>query len=281
MVRSGSGPGAAQWLSALPTCPETTMSAEVLQTCLRRRLRLPLLMQTARCPAGGCRRRLDELGDHLASCSHTGTLQRRAKPVERAWQRVFREAGGRVLPQARLCDLDLRPRIPTTDGRRVDLVARGLPLFGGLPLCGDAALVSALHADGSPWRYADLQDGVALQRTDEQHRQQYHELCSSNRAHFVMLGAELGGRLSAEASHMLRQLAAAKAREAPQLLRRSVEFAWHRRWLTLVSVAIQVATAESLLEPTSSHKTEVDGHTPCWTELPGRDCPACSRLPLR
>ena len=254
----------------------------MLQTCLRRRLRLPLGLQDSRCPAKNCSRRLDSFGDHLASCSRTGALQRCAKPVERAWQRVFREAGGRVVPQTRLSDLDLRPRIQSDDGRRIDLTARGLPISGGIPICRDAALVSALHADGSSWHRADTEDGVSLNRTEEEHRVTYHEVCASDRAHSVMLGAELGGRMSPAALRILRSLAAAKAREAPAVLQRRARLAWHRRWLSMVSVAVQVAVAESLLEPMSHHRTELDSITPLFSDLPGRDAVVpCSRLPLR
>jgi hypothetical protein len=213
---------------------------------------LPVLLQGTRCP--GCRRRLDELGDHLSSCMRTGTVQRRAKPVERAWQRVFREAGGRVLPQTLLRDLGLRPQVPAWDDRRIDLVARGLPLFGGLPICGDAAVVSAIHADGMPWSGAEANDGVALARTTAAHQETYAELCASGSLRFVMLGAELGGRLSPEVAPVLWGLAAAKARESPALLIVAAQHAWHRCWLSMVAVAIQVAAAEAILDPTSEHR---------------------------
>ena len=186
------------------------------------------------------------------------------------------------MTQARLCDLDLRPRIRSDDGRHVDLMARGLPICGGLPVCGDAALFSAVHADGSPWTRADTDDGSALDRTDAVHRRTYHEICASDRMRFIMLGAELGGRLSAEALKILLQLARNKAREVPALLQCHAALAWHRRWLTMISVAVKVAAAESLLSPTSKHHTEIDGATPRFSELPGRDSSgAYSRLPLR
>ena len=99
------------------------------------------------------------MGDHLASCMRTGGVQRRAKPLERAWQQVFREAGARVVPQAFVRDMDMG--VPAADNRRIDLVARGLPLFGGVLICGDAAMVSPVHANGEPWHGAVERDGVA------------------------------------------------------------------------------------------------------------------------
>ena len=123
---------------------------------------------------------------------------------------------------------------------------------------------------------------MALRRTTEEHRDRYHEICASDRRRFVMLGAELGGRLSTEALAILRRLAEAKSREVPTLLQRRAQRTWHRRWLGIVSVAVQVATAESLLDPASQHRSELDGATPAFSELLGRDSAAAfSRLPLR
>jgi len=190
--RSSSGPGAGHWLMAIPASRDTEMQPELFQVALRRRLRLPLPASARRCPGRRCQRHLDPLGDHLASCTRVGGVQRRAKPLERAWQRVFREAGGRVLPQCRLSELNLGLR--STDGRRVDLVARGLPLFDGVPVCGDATMVSPLHANGTPWAGAEDHDGVALSRTRRKHEDDYSELVGGSRARLLVLGCEVFGR---------------------------------------------------------------------------------------
>ena len=34
----------------------------------------------------------------------------------------------------------------------------------GVPLACDATMLSPLHADGTPWPYAAVRDGVALER---------------------------------------------------------------------------------------------------------------------
>ena len=118
---------AGHWLLALPTGKDTAMRPEVFLVSLRRRLRLRLLLGFRRCPGRSCRSSLDAYGDHLASCMRAGGVQGRAKTLERAWQRVFREAGGRVRPQVLLRDLDLG--LPLSDDRRVGLVAWRLPLW--------------------------------------------------------------------------------------------------------------------------------------------------------
>ena len=58
-------------------------------------------------------------------------------------------------------ELDLRAP-DVHDGRRLEVVAEGLPLFGGAQLALDTTLVSALHCDGSTRPHAADVDGVAL-----------------------------------------------------------------------------------------------------------------------
>ena len=135
------------------------------------------------------------------------------------------------------------------DDRRVDLLARGLPLFSGIPICGDASLVSPVHADGTAWSGADAIDGVALERTIRRHEDRYPELLDGHRARLVVLACEVGGRWSQTALDTLRQLSWCKSREASRLLQRSVALAWHQRWLSFLSVATQTALAETLIAP--------------------------------
>ena len=68
----------------------------------------------------------------------------------RVWgARIFREAGARVATNVLVRDLDLL--VPNVhDGRRLEIVAEGLPLFGGVQLVVDTTLVSPLRGDGSP-----------------------------------------------------------------------------------------------------------------------------------
>ena len=50
----------------------------------------------------------------------------------------------------------------------------------------------------------------------------------------------------------MQELAALKAQEAPQLLRRSAQYAWSNRWWSLVSTGVQRAIAEALLRDAGS-----------------------------
>ena len=75
----------------------------------------------------------------------------------------------------------------------------------------------------------------------------YPELLTSRRCRLVVVAIETGGRWSDEAAELLRQLALAKAREAPALLAHSAALAWERRWTRMLGTACAVAFAESLV----------------------------------
>ena len=97
MLRSQSGPSAGKWLSALPVCPETTLTTPRMQCALRRRLRWPLPLPDHHCKANSCKHQLDVYGDHLASCPRIGLLKRKGTPLECAWARVFSEKQAALL----------------------------------------------------------------------------------------------------------------------------------------------------------------------------------------
>ena len=98
-----------------------------------------------------CGRPLDAFGHHRAACSKSGVLGRRGFAVESAASRVCREAGARVATNLFVRDIDLG--VPNEgDNRRLEVVADGLPLFGGVQLAIDATLVSAVQGDGEPTR---------------------------------------------------------------------------------------------------------------------------------
>ena len=280
LLLSSSGKGASHWLLALPTAPETTMAPEAMQAALRRRIRLQLPITCSRCPGHHCNAPLDPWGDHCLACTRSGNLQRRAKPLERAWQRVFREAGSREVNKPLL--RDIIPGIPSQDNKKLDLVARGLPLYGGLPIIGDASLVSPIGSDGLPRLSADARAGAALRDTQRSHQRTYQELLSHGRAKFLVLGAEIGGRWPEDALSIVGQLSHAKAESAPHLLHASARHAWFHRWFCLLSVATMTTVAEPILHPASPHRTEMNGSAPDLHEVlvAVREPPAVSRMPL-
>ena len=75
-------------------------------------------------------------GDHRSACAQVGVLARRAGPLERAAARICKEAGARVASHVALRD------VPASDGRRIEVVANGLPLWQGAQVAVDATVVS-------------------------------------------------------------------------------------------------------------------------------------------
>ena len=71
-------------------------------------------------------------------------LRIRGYAVESAATRVCREAGARVTTNVMIRDMDLAAP-EAWEGRRIEIVADGLPLFGGAQLAVDATLVSPLY----------------------------------------------------------------------------------------------------------------------------------------
>ena len=76
-------------------------------------------------------------------------LGRRAFALESAAARVCREAGARVTTNVMVRDLDLVPQ-ERVDGRRLEVVADGLPLFHGAQLAVHTTVVAPLKRDGTP-----------------------------------------------------------------------------------------------------------------------------------
>ena len=168
--------------------------------------------------------------------------------MESAAARICREAHGRVRKNAFVRDLNVFP-VPPGDGRRIEVVVDGLPLFHGAQLAVDTTLVSALKRNGEPRPQAAEVDGVACAKARRTKSRTYPELTGADRrARLVVLALEVGGRWSREAWVFVRGLALSRAREEPDLLRRRAAAAWHRRFVCLLAVAAQRAFGESLLE---------------------------------
>ena len=138
MVRLQAGPGAGLSLSTCPTCRVTSLESDVFRITLLRRLQLPLPLTVRTCRCG---RRLDACGHHRAACARVGVLGRRGYAVENVAARICRETGGRVTTNAYVHDLDLNEP-HGGDGRRLEIVVDGLPLFGGAQLAVDSSAPS-------------------------------------------------------------------------------------------------------------------------------------------
>ena len=257
MLRSQGGPLAAAPFLALPTSRLTKLDPSVFRTLLLRRLRLPLPLTMRVC---GCGPLLDAFGHHRSACAVSGVLGRRGFALESAMARICREAGARVMTNVLVRDLDLNLH-DHVDARRLEIVADGLPLFGGAQLAIDTTLVSAVRQDGTPRPGATVRDGVALREARRRKERVYPEVTGvGGRARLVVIAGEVGGRWSSETAHFLSSLATAKARSVPQVLEVRARMAWRRRWASILSCAAARSFALSLGEVRAS--PGVDGEIP-------------------
>ena len=116
--------------------------------------------------------------------------------------------------------------------RRLEIVADGLPLFGGAQLAIDTSWCRSCTATGQlvpEWRTWMAQPIAVARRRKER---AYPELVGQRaRTRLVVLAGEVGGRWSGETRS---QLAKAKARQMPVVLRRRTEQAWRLRCASFV-----------------------------------------------
>ncbi len=267
MLESQAGPFAARVF--------TPASFRVL---LLRRLRLPLPLDSVRCR---CRARLDQYGDHRAACPRAGLLRSRGIPLERAAARVCREAGATVATNVLLRDLNVV--VDRQDDRRLEVIANGLPLWGGVQLAVDTTLVSPLDSLGRPRSHARSFRGAALHTARLAKERTYPELLRAPRCRLVVLALELGGRWSREAADFIRLLARCRARSTPPLLRSACVAACVQRWSAALSFAAAKAFASTLLSLPLHGAADVDGQPPELSDLLQADrfteAPVPSRLP--
>ena len=215
-----------------------------------RRFRLPLPLSSRQCRCG---RSLDFFGHHRAACSRAGVLGRRGFAVESVAARICREGGTRVATNFMVRDMDLR---------RLEVVADGLPLFGGVQLAVDTTLVSPLHCGRQdvtqpPW--TELYLGRHEEVT-------YLELVAPRaRARLVVWAGEVNGRWSEETRVFLSLLAKARARSETPVVRRRVEQAWRLRWGAMLACTAARAFAASLLD--MRFGGGVDGDDPTSQEV--------------
>ena len=83
--------------------PFTCFPSQSFRLLLLRRLRLSLPFTARRCRCG---RPLDSSGHHRAACARVGVLGRRGFALESAAARVCREAGGKVMTNILVRDMD-------------------------------------------------------------------------------------------------------------------------------------------------------------------------------
>ena len=280
LITSQSGPFASRAFTTIPYTNDFAYPSHLFRILLLRRLRLPLPLFARTCR---CRRTFDSLGDHRAACAQSGVLRSRGGPLERAAARVCREAGARVTTHTRLADLNVQ-HVQHIDDRRIEVIANGLALWGGAQLAVDTTLVSPLTRAGEPRRRAGRFAGAALTDARKAKARAYPELLRNSRCRLVVLGIEVGGRWSEEATSFITSLARTKTRDTPAPLRHAASTSLISRWTALLTHAAMTAFAASLLfeDPTNHHN--LDGEPPSLSDLLAQlppDPTDPSRLPPR
>ena len=267
-LRSHSGPGAGAALCGAPTSAELVIAPLAFHTLVLERLRLALALVEVACE--GCGRPPDARGQHRAACMRSGRVKRRAAAPEAALARVCREAGAVVRTNAKLRDMNLG--IAAADERAVEVLAQGLPLRAGAQLAVDITVRSVLTGDGTPRPRAADTDGVVASSARADKEARYPELVAGGRCVLVVLAVETGGRWSSEAVDFVEELAHARSRDAPTVLRWATLVAWRKRWTRLLSVACARAFADSLVVPPGDVSSAVrDGAAPALCDLLGED----------
>ena len=137
---------------------------------------------------------------------------------------------------------------------------------------------SALHANGRPYAGAATEDGVTIERLTQQKHNTYPELVASDRARFVVLACEEGGRWDPDVFEVVSDLVRLKVAPLHPLLRRSAALAYTRRWWRILAMGAQTATVDCILG-TDPQVWAPQGAPPLASVLAGADiAPEPSRV---
>ena len=174
----------------LPTSPDTTFTCAQFRTLALVRLHLPLHLEERTCKCGQV---LDVHGHHRSACSRVGLLVSRGTPTEVCAARICREGRARVKENHFLRDLNVP--VPPSDSRRIEVIANGLPLWGGKQIALDTTVISALTGKG---QVRGRTAGTAFDEARKTKEKKYAELVESRCCHLPIMGFEVASRWSNE-----------------------------------------------------------------------------------
>ena len=189
------------------------------------------------------------------------------------------EAGAVVVDQVLLRDTNL-PGLDPRGARQLDFVAWGLRGFAR-PICGDATIVSPLHRDGTPWPDTPDEDGTSFERAIRQKEDTYPELSDPKPyGDLTVLACEVGGRWHGGATSIVSRLVDTKTQSVPPILLFAARLAYHRRWWSLLAVALQRTVATTLLDHPRLGEMPGSGPAPPLADVlqGAHDFPEFSRL---
>ena len=123
------------------------------------------------------------------------------------------------------------PGVLDTDSRQLDIVAGGLPLYGGRTIIGDATLRSPLSGPGRAHPGAASIDGSTFSGARRDKALAYPELAQEGARHkFLVLASETGGRFSEECTELMRKLLNHKCTRASEGESSVMRLVYSRRW---------------------------------------------------
>ena len=141
----------------------------------------------------------------------------------------------------------------------------------------DTTLGSPLTRSGQPRSRGGTSAGAALQDARRTKERTYPELLRNRRCRLVVLGIEVGGRWSNEASSFTRMLAQARTRSSPPSFCAATACALVSRWAALLTHAAASSFAASLLfEDPSAHHNQPGRKSPTPRPTPLRHQPGCA-----
>ena len=129
----------------------------------------------------------------------------------------------------------------------MNIVAGGLPLFGGRTIVGDATLRSPLTGAGAPRFGSANIDGATFPQARHDKANAYPELVQEGARHkFLVLASEVGGRFSEECVDLVRKLLNFKCDSSNATDKKVFRLLYSRRWWGILSMSVQRAVASNL-----------------------------------
>ena len=171
---------------------------------------------------------------------HTGVVA--------GWRQVLVEAGA-VIPDRSIERLLTRTNIPVapSDTRRLDIVAPGLNVFGGLPLFCDVTVVSPITATGAARPGTSNRGGHLLAHAEDDNNDTYWDVISTGLGQLLCLGCEVFGRWGCQSIDLVPKLARERTRGLHVRIRRGMALSLQHRWWAILGLALQRSVAHIVL----------------------------------
>ena len=236
-VYSCMGPFASIWLLVCPTTVGLTISNDLLQCAVRRRLGVACSFEGP-----------DSHGHSRLADGTNSRLYTRHTEMVGAWRQIFQEAGGKV-PDRNIERMLARTNIPvpTGDLRRLDIIVPGLNIDNGLPLFCDVTVISPISRNGAPRSGTSSKGGTLLEQAEHKNNNDYHEVLDTGLGSLLCLGAEVYGRWGAQCTRIVPELARERTRGLHGRVRQGILLSLQHRWWGILGIALQSSVARAVL----------------------------------